>query len=158
MHDVKRILVVSRSTKYSQKGVHYGISLAKQLGAEIYVLHLFDDAFRLEHWQLPIPSLRALEEEHRAVQEKVKGEIDKIIAEEQAGGLPIQVLIRDGDPVKQIIQVVEKYEINLLIIIAYHEGRLEHFLFGRTNEQLLRELPCSVLFVKKEPMKLPYWG
>jgi len=158
MHDVRRILVVSRSTKYSQKGVHYGISLAKQLEAELFVLHLFDDAFRLEHWQLPIPSLQALDEEYRSRQEKVKKEIDEIINREKVEGLPIQVLVRDGDPVKQIIQVVEKHKIDLLIIIAYHEGRLEHFLFGRTNEQLLRELPCSVLFVKKEPMKLPYWG
>jgi nucleotide-binding universal stress UspA family protein len=158
MDDVKRILVVSRSTKYSQKGVHYGISLARQLGADFYVLHLFDDVFRLEHLQVPIPSLKALHEEHRAMQEKVKQEIDKIIEAEQAGGLPIKILIRDGNPVKQIIQAIEENKIDLLIIIAYHEGRLEHFLFGRTNEELLRELPCSVLFVKKEPMKLTYWG
>jgi len=158
MHDVKRILVVSRSTKYSQKGVHYGISLAKHLGAELYVLHLFDDAFRLEHWQLPIPSLQALDEEYRSMQEKVKKDIDQVIHAEKVEGLPIQVFIRDGDPVKQIIQTVEENKIDLLVIIAYHEGRLEHFLFGRTNEQLLRELPCSVLFVKKEPMKLPYWS
>jgi len=156
MHDVKRILVVSRSTKYSSKGVHYGISLARAIGAELFVLHVFDDVFRLEHWQLPIPSLRAFEEEYRAMQERVKEEIDEMIRSEHAKGLRIQVLMRDGNPEREILQVVEENKIDLLIIIAYSEGRLEHFLFGRTNEDLLRKLPCSVLFVKKEPAKIPY--
>jgi hypothetical protein len=56
---MKRILVVSGSTRYSQKGVPYRISLANQLGVELYVLHLFDDVFKLEHWELLIPSLKA---------------------------------------------------------------------------------------------------
>jgi universal stress protein A len=154
MHDVKRILVVSRSTRYSGKGVHYGISLARAVGAELFVLHVFDDVFSLEQWPVPLPSLRAFEEEYRAMQEQVKEEIDEIIREEHAKGLPIRVLMRDGNPEREILQVVEKNKIDLLIIIAYSEGRLEHFLFGRTNERLLRKLPCSVLFVKKEPMKL----
>jgi nucleotide-binding universal stress UspA family protein len=154
--DVKRILVVSRSTKYSSKGVHYGISLARALGAELFVLHVFDDVFRLEQWQLPIPSLRAFEEEYRAMQERVKGEIDEMIWNEHAKGLPIQVLMRDGNPERETLQVVEENKIDLLIIIAYSEGRLEHFLFGRTNEDLLRKLPCSVLFVKKHLGKIPY--
>jgi universal stress protein A len=154
MQDVKRILVVSRSTQHSDKGVHYGISLAKHLGAELYVLHVFDDLFRLEHWQLPIPSLKAFMDEYQARQEEVRKTIDAEVESEQADGLPIQVLVRDGDPVKQITQVIEENKIDLLIITAFHEGRLEHFLFGRTNEKLLRQLPCSVLFVKKEPEKI----
>jgi len=156
MHDVKRILVVNRSTKYSSKGVHYGISLARTLGAELLVLHVFDDVFRLEQWQLPIRSLRAFEEGYQAMQERVKGEIDDIIRDEHAKGLPIQVLMRDGNPEREILQVVEENKIDLLVIIAYSEGRLEHFLFGRTNEELLRKLPCSVLFVKNQPAKIPH--
>lgn len=156
MHDVKRILVVSRSTKYSSKGVHYGISLARAVGAGLFVLHVFDDVFRLEQWQLAIPSLRAFEEEYRAMQERVKEDIDEMIQNEHGKGLPIQVLMRDGNPEREILQVVEQHKIDLLIIIAYTEGRLEHFLFGRTNEELHRKLPCSILFVKKEPAKVPY--
>lgn len=38
--DIKRILVVSRMTKYCQKAVHYGISLSRKYGAELYVIHV----------------------------------------------------------------------------------------------------------------------
>ena len=48
MEDIKRILVVSRDTKYCGTAVHYGLSLAKKFGAEMYVLHVFEDSIGLE--------------------------------------------------------------------------------------------------------------
>jgi universal stress protein A len=36
-------------------------------------------------------------------------------------------------------------------MLAHEEGRMEHFLFGQSNEALIRKMPCSVLLVKKEP-------
>lgn len=40
MEDIKRILVVSRSTKDCRKVVHYGISLSQKYGAEFRVIHV----------------------------------------------------------------------------------------------------------------------
>jgi nucleotide-binding universal stress UspA family protein len=40
MEDVKRILVVSRDTKYCRKAVQYGVSLSRKYGAELYVIHM----------------------------------------------------------------------------------------------------------------------
>lgn len=39
---------------------------------------------------------------------------------------------------------------HLLIMLAHEEGRIEHFLFGRDNEDLIRKMPCSIMLVKKE--------
>jgi nucleotide-binding universal stress UspA family protein len=36
-------------------------------------------------------------------------------------------------------------------MLAHEEGRIEHFLFGRSNEKIIMEMPCSILMVKKEP-------
>jgi universal stress protein A len=41
--------------------------------------------------------------------------------------------------------------IDLVIMLAHEEGRLDHFLFGRSNEEIIRKIPCSFLLVKKEP-------
>ena len=48
MEDIKRILVLSRSTKHCRKAVHYGIALAKTYVADLYVVHIFHDTFSLE--------------------------------------------------------------------------------------------------------------
>jgi hypothetical protein len=29
-------------------------------------------------------------------------------------------------------------------------GHMEHFLFGRANEELIRKMPCSIMLVKRE--------
>jgi universal stress protein A len=150
MEDVKRILVISRSTRYCRKAVHYGASLAQQYGAELFILHVIHDLFSLEGWNLPIPYLRSLQEEYQKIQEDTKKELDNIIASERTQGMPIKEFIKEGEPVAEIVRIVEAEKIDLIILLAHEEGRLEHLLFGRDNEKLLRKMPCSILFVKHE--------
>lgn len=47
-----------------------------------------------------------------------------------------------------IRKVVVEENIDLLLMPAHEESRLEHFLFGRINDALIRRLPCSILLVK----------
>jgi len=37
---------------------------------------------------------------------------------------------------------------------VYEEEHLAHFLFGRSNKEIIRKMPCSVIMVKKEPEPL----
>ena len=64
MHDVKHILVMSRSTTDCKKAVHYGIFLARTLGARLSVLHVLYDPFGLKGLPFVI-NLGELEEEYR---------------------------------------------------------------------------------------------
>jgi nucleotide-binding universal stress UspA family protein len=57
--------------------------------------------------------------------------------------------VKDGLPADEIKKVVEEEKIDLIVMLAHEEGRLEHFLFGRTNDAILRQLPASILLVKK---------
>jgi nucleotide-binding universal stress UspA family protein len=150
MDDIKRILVVSRSTKHCRKAVHYGISLAKQYNAKLYVMHVIHDPFSLEGWNLPIPSL---EQEYKKLVKTTREEIDRIIKSERADGLEVTEQIREGKPTDEIIEAVKEEKIDLVILSAHEEGRLEHLLFGRTVEELTRKMPCSILLVNYNPWK-----
>jgi universal stress protein A len=150
MDDVKRILVVSRSTQYSRQAIHYGVSLSQKYDAEIFVLHVIYDVFSLEGWSLPIPYLRTLQEEQKKMQVDVKKELDEIIASEKTKGMRVKEFVREGEPVAEILEVVKDEKIDLIILLAHEEGRIEHLLFGRDNEKLMRKMPCSILFVKHE--------
>ena len=151
MNDIKRILAVCRSTKHCDKAVHYGISLAKQNGAKLYVLHVFDDPFGLEAWSLPVVSLKEIQEEYKRMQQKTRIDIDRIIEGEQSTGMPIEVSVEDGDPDEKILHFVKENKIDLLIMLAHEEGRLEHLLFGQSTDRIIRKLPCSIMLVKQEP-------
>jgi len=148
MQEIKRILVVSRMTRYCRKAVRYGISMAKECGAELYVIHVIHNPFGYEGWNLPIVSL---EKEYRKIQEQAKTELHAIIDSEKKEGLIVKEDIRTGEPTKEILKMVKEKNIDLLIMLAHEEWHLEHFFFGRSNEELIRKMPCSIFLVKKEP-------
>lgn len=150
MDNVNHILVLSRSAEDCCKALHYGVSLSKKYGAELFVLHVMHDPFSVEGWSLPIPDLGALQEEQQKMREDIKKELDKIIASEKTRGMAIKEFIKEGLPVDEVLKIVEKEKIDLIIIPAHEEGRLEHLLFSRDNEKLIREMPCSILLVKHE--------
>ena len=150
MDDVKHILVLSRAIEDCRKALHYGVSLSRKYDAELVVLHVIHDPFNVEGWSLPLPYLRTLKEEQQKMREDIKKELDKIIASEKTRGINIKEFIREGAPVDEVMKIVEKEKIDLMIIPAHEEGRLEHLLFSRDNEKLTRTMPCSILLVKHE--------
>jgi universal stress protein A len=146
MEDIKKILVVSQSTKESKKVVHYGFSLSRKYNALLYVLHVVHDPITVQGWNLPSLAL----EEYRQKISEAKEELHDIINTEKENGLHVIELIREGKPAAEILRVVEDEKIDLIIMLAHQEGRLEHFFFGRTNEEIIRSMPCSVLLVRGE--------
>ena len=150
MEDINRILVVARSTKYCHKAVHYGVSLAKKYGAELSILHVIHNPFGLAGWNLPLAYRPDLEEEFNRMCRTAKQDLDRLIAGERAGGLPIKEMIVEGDPRKKLFEVVEREKIDLIIMIAYQQWLLEHWLFGRELDELIRKMPCSVFLVQKK--------
>lgn len=150
MQDIQRILVVTRSTKYCEKAVHCAVSLAKKFDAEIIVLHVIHNPFGLEGWNVPIISRKDLEDEYRKMFEEARANLERIIDRVRTDGLPIKEVVVEGDPQKTIFELIEKEKIDLLIMIAYEQGRIEHWLFGRGTDEIVRKMPCSVLLVEKK--------
>lgn len=148
MKDVKKILVVCRDTKYSQEAVHFGVSLARSYSADLWILHVVHDPFGMEGWNLPFLSV---EEDYKKFLEEAKAELHAMIAAEKAKGLEIRELIREGEPAREIQKVIREEKIDLLVMVGHEEGRLEHFLFGRSNDDLIRKMPCDILLVRQEP-------
>jgi universal stress protein A len=154
MKDINRILVASGVTKYCRKAVHYGVSMARKYEAELYVIHVVHNPFGYEGFNLPMISL---DEEFKKIIAETKDDLDKIIEEEKAKGLPIRTLIKEGEPAKEIMKVIKEEKIDLLIMLAQEESRLVHLearleklIFGRSNEELIRKMPCPILLVKQE--------
>jgi nucleotide-binding universal stress UspA family protein len=153
MQDINRILVVSRMTTSCIKAVHYGVSLAKKYGAALSVIHVIHDPFGVEGWNLPLPNL---EKDYQDLLKKTRQQLDGIIEKENRGGMHIEVLMPEGDPTDVIVKTVKEKNIDLLVMLAHEEGHLEHFLFGRSNHELVLRMPCSILLVKKEPKAVAF--
>jgi universal stress protein A len=111
-------------------------------------MHVIHDPFSVDGWNLPIPSLK---KEYEKLVTKAREEIDHILKSERAEGLEIEEWIREGKPADEIIAAVKEDKIDLIIMSAHEEGRFEHYLFGRSVEELTRKMPCSILLVNYNP-------
>ncbi len=148
-----RILVVSWMTSESQKAIHHGISLARKYGAQLSIIHVISNPFGLKGWNLPVISLK---KDYDKLLEDTKADLDRLIRAEKAKGMEIRELIKEGHPVTEILKTIKEEEIDLMIMPAHEEWRIEHFLVGRTNDELLRHMPCSILLVKQEPGRVRF--
>ena len=147
METFNNILVVSRSTRHCLEAVRTGISLARKFGAKLFILHVIHDPFNMDGWNLPAPTFQ---DEYRKMVADAKKELDRMIRAEKADGLTVSEWVKEGEPVDEIQKVVESEHIDLIIMLAHREGRLEHFLFGKTNEAIIRQLPATLMLVKTE--------
>jgi nucleotide-binding universal stress UspA family protein len=101
MEDIRRILAVSWMTQYCRKTIHCAVSLAAKYDAELSVIHVVDTG--LQGWNMPMMSM---EEERKADIEKIKAELDNIIDGETKEGIKIKKIIKEGDPVEEILKFI----------------------------------------------------
>ncbi len=147
MEEIKRMLLISRMERDSPKVFHYGVAMARKLGAELYVMHSIHNPFGLEGWNIPVPNLA---DEYKKLLEDTHKKLASMIAGEKQQGIKITEIVATGEPTGEILKAVKEHRIDILIMAAHSEGKLEHMLFGRNQDEVIRRLPCSVLLVKSD--------
>ncbi|MBN2808070.1 MAG: universal stress protein [Deltaproteobacteria bacterium] len=147
MKNYKRIMVLSRSTKECRKAIQQGIDLAKANDAKLYVVYSVHNPFGLEGMNIPLPSVNNLENEFLQIQKEATEDLQRLIEEEASAGLSVEIVVSEEEITKAALELVKEKNIDLLIVREIEEGRLEHFLFGRSTETLVRKMPCSILLI-----------
>lgn len=143
--DVKNILVNLTPTRDWIRVAEHAIRHARRLGARLYFVDVIHDPFGSSGWNLPLPSL---EEEYEAIVKEARDHLRAIVQAEREKGVVIESIVREGDPAAQITRVIKEKAIDLLVVPAHQEDRIESFLFGSVNQRLIREMPCSIMLLK----------
>lgn len=149
MENTKKILAVSWITQYCQATVRAAIALASRFDAELSVIHVVDTQL-LQGWNLPF---KFHEEEHQKELERIKAELNTIINREKKDGLKVKTVVKEGNPVEEILKYVEKEKIDLVVLREHEKSRLEKFMVGSSNDEIILKMPCSILLLKNEPLK-----
>ncbi len=155
MGEFKRILAMCGITKCCQEIVDYSISIARSNKAELIFIHIIHNPFGLEGWNIPMMSL---DEDYYNLLAETREDLNRIVEHEKKNGLMVRGLIREGRPTEEILKTIKEEKVDLLIMHAHEEtrmerleSRLENFLFGASKEEIIRKMPCSVLLVKRGP-------
>lgn len=152
MNEVKKVLVVCDIVTGCDELAHYGAMLCRSTGAELFLLSIVYNPFGVRGLSFPRPSLVR---DYRSLMEKTGKDLSRIARKEHQMGITVHSLLREGKPVTEIGFVIEEYGIDLLILPAQEQTRLESILSGGYNKTLLRKMPCSILYLKSEPRAVP---
>jgi nucleotide-binding universal stress UspA family protein len=147
----KKILVPSDLSEQSMPAVRQAVEWARLCNAELVMLNVRPEFMSKEEMVLLRVSAYDFVKDERDTAVAAK----KILEEElaRAGGSEIrhQVLLREGEPVREILETAEKTGCDLIIITTTgRTGLLEH-LRGSDAEHLVKEteIPILVLPVQK---------
>jgi nucleotide-binding universal stress UspA family protein len=130
---LRKIVLCSDFSDHAHRASEYAVSMAKQYGAEVTLLHV------LEHFPISTDvenvTMEALEL------------LDQTVPSDQRRGCKISSVVRIGKPYQQIIQFALETEADLVTMGVRGRGALDTALFGSTTYRVLQLGSCPVLAV-----------
>ncbi len=135
---MKRILVASDLSERSQGALQRAISLAKQFGWELSVLHVVDDD---RPRTLIDAELRATEVALRDALSR--GAVGELVGEPTVSVVP-------GDPFRSIVDEANRFEVDLIVMGSHRKRLLGDIFTGTTIERVTRLGGRPVLMVNRE--------
>jgi len=142
MIELKKILVPTDFSEFSQAAIRYGQELATRYQAELHLIHVLE-----MH-----PSLTPTFELGLALPSQIQE--SRAAAEETLAKLPADTSVAcvravlEGKPVVEILRYAREKEIDLLVATTHGRTGLAHVLMGSVAENLVRMATCPVLTVR----------
>jgi nucleotide-binding universal stress UspA family protein len=149
VEEVKRVLAICGIESSCAEFAHSAATVARLMGSELVLLTVIYNPFGLKGLSLPRPSLQ---KDYERLLEKIKNDMQEIVRTESLlQNIFVKEIIREGKPVDEILTVIREENVGLMFLPAHQQTWLESILAGGYNKTLLRKMPCSILFLKKEP-------
>jgi nucleotide-binding universal stress UspA family protein len=147
---IQRIVV---ATDFSGPGDHareVGVSLAKQLGAEVHLAHAFDIPLAMvTPYEVTVPD-GLIREAREAARKKLDAAVEGI----RKQGLTATGHLGEVPAAPAIADVAREVKADLVVIGTHGRTGLKHVLLGSVAERTLRLAPCAVLSVKQADRQL----
>jgi nucleotide-binding universal stress UspA family protein len=144
---LRKVLVAYDFSDDSELALRRGLSLAKEYGAELHLLHVLakpaDDAPEIA-W-LPSGMEGIYQKAARRLQEAVAAESSPPECE------AMKCSVRWGKPYREILSYAGDQQIDLICMGAHGAGHGMSALFGSNVDRVLRQAPCPVFVAR--PLK-----
>lgn len=149
---VDKILVPLDFSTASKQAFQYAVYLASYYNSAVYTLTVFDKKYK---------ELGDDRKKHTAVivnRRKIQlwkefPELLNSIPFKESNTRAKRILL-DGDPFSRIESIVQKKEIDLIIMGTNGRSGLEHFLIGSVAEKVLRSVNCPVMTIRAKRQAL----
>jgi nucleotide-binding universal stress UspA family protein len=158
---LRRILLVTDGSSYSQKAAHYLANFPLKEDSEVHVIHVLpplpSSTLIAYAWPLdadlftPPPSPEA-EETLRAQAEEEERQAQSLLEKTQKTLSSLDVktvgIYKRGDAATEILDYAKSQEIDLIVAGSRGLSRIQGWLLGSVSRKLVHYAQCSVLVVK----------
>ncbi|MBI5191325.1 MAG: universal stress protein [Nitrospirae bacterium] len=146
--DLNRILVPISFAPSSKKAIRTAATLASAFDAKLYVMNVYKTPPRMFHSVGGILFPKDLEKERLDAIKKLDEFVRKEMRLLKVSVDVKEINVEDEDPVKAILRVAHKEEIDLMVLGHHEESKMERFLFGRNIDKLVDGAPCDVIVTR----------
>ena len=141
--NIRKILVPTDGSDYSERAAEYGVDIAKMLSAQIVVVYVID--------QVVIDQIsKATERDsvERELKENGQRYVNYVLSLAEKEGVKSSSLLAKGTPYEQIVHLARELNIDLIVMGTYGRRGTERVLIGSVAQRVIEYAPCPVLVVK----------
>jgi nucleotide-binding universal stress UspA family protein len=146
MISLKKILVPIDFSEFSERSLLYGISLAEQYDAELYIFSAIDDRIFDDSLFVVYAEQEIRHNRKQVYEERLKKTVEEIKREHPQ--LRVHQVLKLGIAFVEIVRFAKQESIDLIIMGSHGRTGITHLLIGSTTEKVVRKAPCPVLTVR----------
>jgi nucleotide-binding universal stress UspA family protein len=144
--ELRRILVPTDFSKFSQVALAYAAALAEKFGAELYLLHVVQDlTVFLPEAVETAPAVALPVDQFLAA---ARTAMERSARDSSLKDLPVHQEVRVGTPFYEIVRFAREGKMDLIVMGTHGHTGLVHVLLGSVTEKVVRKAPCPVLTVR----------
>jgi universal stress protein A len=144
MQVLRRILVPTDFTARSDSALDYAIALAKQLGAELLILHACE-----------VPPIGYIDPGAFVaiasnITESAKAALNSRVVKYTGSGVAVRGVLKESTPSGAILACIAEYKADLVVMATHGRRGLPRAVLGSVTEEIVRTAPCPVLSVREQ--------
>jgi nucleotide-binding universal stress UspA family protein len=139
--EIKKVFCATDISDFSNHSIAWGIALAQEFGAKLYVCHVVDFPTSITYGDGPI---FFMDQQDLAIGNAHK-QLKQLIGEAQIEWEP---LVTIGHAADEISRLVEEKGADLAISATHGRSGLKRLVLGSVTERLMRTLHCPLLIVR----------
>ena len=146
MNLAETILIATDGSDRNRTAIEEGLKIARLCGSKIWAIYVVDTSVFA-----PVQYGTAMAGPGKTeVNRELDDETEQIATRvrDLAGGVPVNMVIREGRPAAEIIRFAAEKKADLIVIGSRGKGGIERLLLGSVADEVVRTAPCSVLVVK----------
>jgi nucleotide-binding universal stress UspA family protein len=142
----KNILCATDFSDFSNHTISYGVALAKEFEAKLFVSHVIDLSSVAIYGEFQLDPVG----QQNRIMEDAEAQLKELTGDQPISWEP---LITVGKPADEISRAVEEKDIDLVISATRGRSGLKRIILGSVTERLMRTLSCPLLVVNSPEHK-----